>query len=640
MLENYGHLLFVGLIVSKPDLVSFLEQRREPWDLQTKKTVAIHPAVSSHDTPSFLSELCKEASFPNVSVGPYKHSVLEKLHLMIDWDNDHKGYIQIEATSHNKNLTAPHGEGYKTLCKTFPFQATSSIKQSVSVGNSSNQILKDTYLWKDNVENLESYHAEDNNLNNLKNRIRPTFQSNMSKHQRFTNEEATARWFQFERSFTKDSTLQNDQTIFSEDRLAQGSESEEQCNQGPNVDKHLRTHSPETHSECNTWGDVFHQRANLVYNTMHRSENPYKYNDCENDLNHSTGVGDHPTIHGRKKPCTYTKPGNLLSQSSRIRTHKTVCSREQAYKGQERSKAVIHQSSSLSITQFIRERNLINVNNVAKHLSANQNLLNITELIQERNLIYVKNVARPLTANQTLFDITNYILERNLTNVKNVARPLTSTQTLLDITDFILERSLMNVRNVARPLYINQVLLNITKSILGRNLMNVKNVARHLSISQALLNITEFTLKRNLINVRNVAKLLTTTLTLVNITESILERNLINVKNVAGPTATGQALFTITNFILERNLMNVKNVARLFSINQALVNISEFILERNLTNVNNAARVFISNQTLLSITKFILERDLINVTNVGRPLSINQTLFDITGFILEQFLQI
>ncbi|XP_053761791.1 KRAB domain-containing protein 5-like isoform X3 [Panthera pardus] len=40
MLETYGHLLFLGLIVSKPHLVIFLEQKRELWDVKRKKTVA------------------------------------------------------------------------------------------------------------------------------------------------------------------------------------------------------------------------------------------------------------------------------------------------------------------------------------------------------------------------------------------------------------------------------------------------------------------------------------------------------------------------------------------------------------------------------------------------------------------------
>ncbi|XP_025770184.1 putative protein ZNF720 [Puma concolor] len=42
MLETYGHLLFLGL-VSKPDLVIFLEQKRELWDIKREETVATHP---------------------------------------------------------------------------------------------------------------------------------------------------------------------------------------------------------------------------------------------------------------------------------------------------------------------------------------------------------------------------------------------------------------------------------------------------------------------------------------------------------------------------------------------------------------------------------------------------------------------
>ncbi|XP_026893217.2 KRAB domain-containing protein 5-like [Acinonyx jubatus] len=42
MLENYGHLLFLGLVLSKPDLVIFLEQK-ELWDVKRNHTVASHP---------------------------------------------------------------------------------------------------------------------------------------------------------------------------------------------------------------------------------------------------------------------------------------------------------------------------------------------------------------------------------------------------------------------------------------------------------------------------------------------------------------------------------------------------------------------------------------------------------------------
>ncbi|EFB26453.1 hypothetical protein PANDA_022409, partial [Ailuropoda melanoleuca] len=153
-------------------------------------------AVSSHDSLSFQPEPCKKASFQNVSMGHYQLNVLEKLHLTIDCDHDCNRYVQIEGTAHNKTLTAQDVEGYETFCKTFLLKSTLSAMQGVYVSKSSNQLLKGTYAWKENVENLECYlvHAENDDLNSVEKKSVLAFQSNISKLQRFQNEETTAKW--------------------------------------------------------------------------------------------------------------------------------------------------------------------------------------------------------------------------------------------------------------------------------------------------------------------------------------------------------------------------------------------------------------------------------------------------------------
>ncbi|XP_044112667.1 putative protein ZNF720 isoform X2 [Neovison vison] len=45
MLENYGHLCFLGFTVSKPDLITFLEQEKQLWDVKRKETTGFHPVA-------------------------------------------------------------------------------------------------------------------------------------------------------------------------------------------------------------------------------------------------------------------------------------------------------------------------------------------------------------------------------------------------------------------------------------------------------------------------------------------------------------------------------------------------------------------------------------------------------------------
>ncbi|VCW84398.1 unnamed protein product, partial [Gulo gulo] len=171
----------------------------------------------------------------------YKHSAVEILHLRTDWDDDGES------------------EGLQRNSGRYTQTKAIALKQCVSVSTSSNQIFKHSYLWTDHLEHLESnlVHAENNDLSHLENR------TGLTLNQRFRNEEQSAQWDAFERGFTEESTLQNDQRLFTGDRIAECTESQKTLNQGSSAHRCVRARFTENHYECDKCGEGFHPSSNL-----------------------------------------------------------------------------------------------------------------------------------------------------------------------------------------------------------------------------------------------------------------------------------------------------------------------------------------------------------------------------------------
>ncbi|XDB60336.1 hypothetical protein AB1E18_013709 [Capra hircus] len=226
MLENYSNLAsLAGLVVSKPDLVTFLEQMKTPWDERRLETPAIYTALSSHNTHGLMSKNPRlENLMQKVNLGIYERAHLGNECLIKDQEYTGVcerprrclyGQKETETVSHNADITAKRNQQCDSNCRKHPFQLSTCAEKCISSSKGLNHFLKHTRSLKGNVENLESHPVSTPSTpaNLSEHRLRLHIHSSTSENQKFKNDGENSQYNQSEGSVSKGSLFFHQQTV-------------------------------------------------------------------------------------------------------------------------------------------------------------------------------------------------------------------------------------------------------------------------------------------------------------------------------------------------------------------------------------------------------------------------------------------